>query len=114
MAEQEERNTVVLTTMGDITILGTICRDRELFEAVRSGFYDGTIFHRVIDGFMIQGGDPTGTETGGPGYTITDEFVKGRSTAGARCHGSTGRPHRRQPVLHQSGGQHLPRWTTPD
>ncbi len=38
------------------------------------GFYDGTIFHRVIDGFMIQGGDPTGSGRGGPGYTIKDEF----------------------------------------
>jgi peptidyl-prolyl cis-trans isomerase A (cyclophilin A) len=37
-------------------------------------FYDGVIFHRVIDGFMIQGGDPDGTGRGGPGYTIKDEF----------------------------------------
>ena len=37
-------------------------------------FYDGVIFHRVIDGFMIQGGDPEGTGMGGPGYTIEDEF----------------------------------------
>ena len=38
------------------------------------GFYDGLIFHRVISGFMIQGGDPTGTGTGGPGHTIKGEF----------------------------------------
>ena len=37
-------------------------------------FYDGVIFHRVIDGFMIQGGDPTGTGRGGPGYTFADEI----------------------------------------
>ncbi len=41
---------------------------------VKEGFYDGTIFHRVIYGFMIQGGDPTGTGMGGPGYTIKGEF----------------------------------------
>lgn len=41
---------------------------------VESNYYDNTIFHRVIDNFMIQGGDPTGTGSGGPGYTIEDEF----------------------------------------
>jgi peptidylprolyl isomerase len=65
------------TNMGDITIL---LRDDMPVTAgnfkklVADGFYDGVIFHRVIDGFMIQGGDPTGTGRGGPGYTIKDEF----------------------------------------
>ena len=66
------------TNMGNITI--------ELYEEmpitagnfeklVKEGFYDGVIFHRVIEGFMLQGGDPTGTGTGGPGYEIKDEFT---------------------------------------
>ncbi|MFA6022668.1 MAG: peptidylprolyl isomerase [Candidatus Pacearchaeota archaeon] len=42
---------------------------------VNQGFYNGVIFHRVINGFMIQGGDPTGTGMGGPGYNIKDEFT---------------------------------------
>ena len=41
----------------------------------REGYYDGIIFHRVIDNFMVQGGDPTGTGRGGPGYKFGDEFV---------------------------------------
>lgn len=44
---------------------------------VQKGYYNGVIFHRVINGFMIQGGDPTGTGRGGPGYAIKDEFPPG-------------------------------------
>lgn len=47
---------------------------KNFLDLVNKGFYDGIIFHRVIDGFMIQGGDPTGTGMGGPGYKIKDEF----------------------------------------
>jgi len=48
----------------------------------RQGFYEGVIFHRVIPGFMIQGGDPTGTGTGGPGYQIKAEFNKMKHVRG--------------------------------
>lgn len=47
---------------------------RNFISLVRKGFYDGLVFHRVIDGFMIQGGDPEGTGAGGPGYFIKGEF----------------------------------------
>lgn len=64
-------------------------------DLAQKGFYDGVIFHRVIDGFMIQGGDPTGTGTGGPGYTIEDEFVDSlRFTGeGIQAMANTGMPH---------------------
>ena len=66
------------TNMGDITI--ELSADMPITagnfkKLVSQGYYDGIIFHRVISGFMIQGGDPTGTGAGGPGYNIKDEFT---------------------------------------
>lgn len=64
-------------------------------ELAEKGFYDGVIFHRIIDGFMIQGGDPTGTGMGGPGYTIEDEFRRDlrHDSEGILSMANTGRPH---------------------
>ena len=76
----------------------------------RDGFYDGVIFHRVISGFMVQGGDPTGTGMGGPGYKFRDELEgsgkydrgtvamanAGTNTNGSQffiCHTDVGLPH---------------------
>lgn len=78
MSTNNTKKVLFKTTMGDITI--ELASDMPItagnFEKlVREGFYDGVIFHRVIDGFMIQGGDPTGTGMGGPGYKIKDEFT---------------------------------------
>src|SRR3989338_6327832 len=75
--DSQDRKILLKTTEGEITI--ELDRNMPItagnFEKlVEKRFYDGVIFHRVIDGFMIQGGDQTGTGAGGPGYTIKDEF----------------------------------------
>ena len=54
------------------------------------GFYDGVVFHRVIPDFMIQGGDPTGTGMGGPGYTFEDEFNEHKVERGALAMANAG------------------------
>jgi cyclophilin family peptidyl-prolyl cis-trans isomerase len=56
----------------------------------RDGFYDGVVFHRVIPDFMIQGGDPTGTGMGGPGYTFEDEFNEHKVERGALAMANAG------------------------
>jgi cyclophilin family peptidyl-prolyl cis-trans isomerase len=56
----------------------------------RDGFYDGVVFHRIIPDFMIQGGDPTGTGMGGPGYTFEDEFNNHKVERGALAMANAG------------------------
>ena len=88
---------ILHTNMGDITL--EMNKDMPIttgnfVKLAKEGFYDGVIFHRVIDGFMIQGGDPDGTGMGGPGYTIQDEFGKGHSNKrGTISMANTGRPN---------------------
>jgi peptidyl-prolyl cis-trans isomerase A (cyclophilin A) len=77
----QNRNAIIETTLGTMTI--------ELFEdkaplttanfikLIEDGFYNDIVFHRVIKDFMIQGGCPEGTGTGGPGYSLDDEFGEG-------------------------------------
>src|SRR5438876_11798886 len=63
----------------------------ENFEGLaRKGFYDGVIFHRVIPDFMVQGGDPEGTGTGGPGYTFDDEINDHKVERGALAMANAG------------------------
>jgi len=59
----------------------------------RKGFYNNTVFHRVIKGFMIQGGDPKGTGSGGPGYRIEDEPFTGEYVRGTIAMANTGAPN---------------------
>jgi len=78
MDSNKNKKVVLETNLGDVVIelYGDMPVTAGNFEKlVQSGFYDGIIFHRVIDGFMIQGGDPKGDGTGGPGYVIKDEFT---------------------------------------
>jgi len=77
-AQEPGKRVRLETNMGNITI--ALDPDMPItagnFETLaKKGYYDGVIFHRVIAGFMIQGGDPTGTGMGGPGYAIKDEFT---------------------------------------
>lgn len=76
---QKKYTAVMHTDNGDITLRlfadKTPVTVNNFVFLTRQGFYDGTIFHRVISNFMAQGGDPTGTGSGSPGYRFTDEFV---------------------------------------
>src|SRR6476646_2170196 len=63
---------------------------QNFLKLAKDGFYDGVIFHRVIQDFMIQGGDPTGTGSGGPGYQFEDEFNDHKVVRGALAMANAG------------------------
>jgi peptidyl-prolyl cis-trans isomerase B (cyclophilin B) len=69
-------NVDVLTNLGDfafrLDVQDSPCTTSSFAALVRKHFFDGTIFHRIVPGFVIQGGDPTATGRGGPGYTVVD------------------------------------------
>ena len=85
---------ILKTTEGDITIkvnpLDAIMASTNFVYLSKIGFYDNTIFHRVIKDFMIQGGDPLGNGTGGPGYTFNDEPIEGEYVRGTVAMANSG------------------------
>jgi cyclophilin family peptidyl-prolyl cis-trans isomerase len=83
---KKQYQAIMHTSEGDMTIdlaasMTPITVNNFVYLA-KNKFYDGVIFHRVIDGFMIQGGDPEGTGSGGPGYQFDDEKFTGEYTRG--------------------------------
>jgi cyclophilin family peptidyl-prolyl cis-trans isomerase len=94
LKEGVDYQAVIKTSKGDVLV--------DLFEDIAPvtvnnfvhlasiGFYDGTIFHRVMDDFMIQGGDPTGTGTGGPGYAFADEINNKKLVKGSLAMANSG------------------------
>lgn len=92
--QQKEYSAVLTTSEGKITIefntQQTPITVNNFVTLARSGFYDNTIFHRVIKRFMIQGGDPEGTGRGGPGYKFADEPFEGDYTRGVVAMANSG------------------------
>jgi len=85
---QTNMGTIVIALYDDMPVTTGNFKD-----LVNKGFYNGTVFHRVIGEFMIQGGCPEGTGMGGPGYNVKDEFVRGHSNVrGTISMANTGRP----------------------
>jgi cyclophilin family peptidyl-prolyl cis-trans isomerase len=90
----KEYTATIKTNFGDIKVQldaknAPVTVNNFVFLA-RDGFYNGVIFHRIIKGFMIQGGDPTGTGRGGPGYQFADEPVKGSYEIGSIAMANSG------------------------
>ena len=97
LAAGETRTVTIETAQGDFAI--TVSADLSPiaagnFVALAScGYYDGVVFHRLVPGFVIQGGDPSGNGTGGPGYTIGDELVSATYRRGTVAMARTAQPN---------------------
>ncbi|MDO8583557.1 MAG: peptidylprolyl isomerase [bacterium] len=94
-ANEANKKIKIKTTAGDIVIQLDAAQGpraaSNFVYLVKRGFFDGTIFHRVIPGFMIQGGDPTGTGRGGPGYRFENDEVKSAYNDGVVAMANAGR-----------------------
>ncbi len=96
----------IATELGDIVIElyteSAPVAATNFINLAEAGFYDGLDFHRLMPGFVIQGGDPNGDGTGGPGYTIPDESVVGEYGRGTVAMARTAQPDSQgSPVLHR-------------
>ncbi len=97
LAAGETRTVAISTAQGDFAI--TVSADLSPIAAgnfvalAACGYYDGVVFHRLVPGFVIQGGDPTGTGTGGPGYAILDEPVTATYQRGTVAMARTSQPN---------------------
>ena len=109
--EGKTYSAVIHTQAGDMTIALNAAQTpitvNNFVTLSRKGFYDNTIFHRVIAGFMIQGGDPKGDGTGGPGYTFADEPFEGEYTRGTVAMANSGPDTNGSQffIMHQDGPQ---------
>jgi peptidyl-prolyl cis-trans isomerase B (cyclophilin B) len=96
LPEGETRTVTIETSKGTIVmkIDGSLAPNAagNFVALAECGFYDGVVFHRLVPNFVIQGGDPTGTGTGGPGYTIEDQEVKGEYKRGTLAMARTPEP----------------------
>jgi peptidyl-prolyl cis-trans isomerase B (cyclophilin B) len=107
----------ITTDLGDIVIqlytASSPVAAQNFINLASAGFYNGLTFHRIVPGFVIQGGDPNGDGTGGPGYTIADEPVVGDYTRGIVAMARTSLPHSAGSqffiVLDDSVAQSLPK-----
>ena len=94
IVDGKEYSVTLTTSVGEIVIkldtVNTPITANNFAFLASDGFYDQTIFHRTLEGFMIQGGDPTGTGSGSPGYRFADEYLEGEYNRGVIAMANSG------------------------